>query len=93
MTAPARRNDVTPDGMTRVRAVVHTMAEADGELSRERSLTDLIAKAAMEVEQHVSATRILRTRGLAQRSRASESLQAASGGGGPPKPRTLDVVR
>ena len=57
------------------------------------SKKDLIAKAAVEVEQHASATRSMRMRGLAQRSRASESLTAASGGAGPPVRRILDVVR
>lgn len=93
MSTPARRRDLTADGMTRVRAVVTTMAEADGDSSSERSLKDLIAKAAVEVEQHASATRSMRMRGLAQRSRASESLTAASGGAGPPVRRILDVVR
>lgn len=93
MSQPARRLGVTADGMTRVRAVVSTLAEADGASNAERSLTDLIAKAAVEVEQHAGTTRMMRIRGLAQRGRAQESLKAASSGGASPRPRTLDVVR
>lgn len=93
MSAPARRRDVNADSLRRVRAVVTTMAESALETSAEGKLTDLIAKAASEMEQHASASRIMRARGLAQRSKASESLRAANGGAGPPARRMLDVVR
>lgn len=92
MRAP-RAREVTADGMTRVAAVVASLVESSTAASAEGSLTDLIAKAAQEVEHHASATRILRTRGLAQRGRASESLRAATSGVVAAGPRTLDVVR
>ncbi len=88
-----RAREVTADGMTRVAAVVASLVESSTATNADVSLTDLIAKAAQEVEHHASATRILRTRGLAQRSRASESLQAATSGAVAAGPRKLDVVR
>lgn len=94
MTTPARRGEVTADGMTRVAAVVAAMVASSPDVADSRGeLGDLIAKAAQEVEQHASATRAMRMRGLAQRGRANASLAAASGGSEAPAVRTLDVIR
>jgi hypothetical protein len=91
----ARRLDVTEGGMTRVQAVVASMAETSSTSASDAgaNLTDLIAKAAQEMDHHASATRILRTRGLAQRGRASDSLAAAKRGAVAAVAHKLDVIR
>lgn len=95
MSNPVRRREVTADSMTRVAAVVATLVEASAAApaSAEVPLTDLIAKAAQEVEQHASASRILRTRGVALHKQAGESLKAAPGGASAAAGKKLDVVR
>jgi len=94
VNSPARRREVTADGMTRVAAVVAAMVESSSdEESSSGTLTDLIAKAAQVVEHHAGATRILRTRGLAQRGRANASLMAATRNTDAAPVHKLDVTR
>lgn len=92
---PKRDREVTAGGMTRVAAVVASLAESSlsSEAEAQGNLTDLIAKAAQEMEQHAGATRMYRVRGMAQRGKASVSLTAAKGGAGPADGRKLDVRR
>lgn len=93
MTLPARHREVTADGMTRVAAVVASMVESSRVADADGPLSDLIAKAAQVVENHATTTRILRTRGVAQQSRANESLRVANGGAVAAVVHKLDVTR
>ncbi len=94
MTNPSRHREVTADGMTRVAAVVAAMVESAGaESNAKGQLTDLIAKAAQEVENHAGITRQLRMRGMAQRDKASASLRAATDRDVAAQVHKLDVTR
>jgi len=93
VNTPARRREVTADGMTRVAAVVAAMAESSAGGADGAALTDLIAKAAQEVDRHAGAARMLRVRGLESRGRSPASLKAAHGAAVDAPARTLDVVR
>jgi hypothetical protein len=95
---PARRREVTEDGMTRVAAVVAAMVESSSTAEDARKnvdVTDLIAKAAQVVDKHAGAARMMRARGLAQQRRANASLSPprAPVGDGTTTARRLDVTR
>jgi hypothetical protein len=90
-----RARDVTADGMTRVAAVVAALVESAAATAPDNtvSLTDLIAKAAKEMDHHGTATRAQRNRSLAQREGANESLAAAKRNAVAAPVRKLDIVR
>ena len=94
----ALERGVTAGGMTRVAAVIASMAESALALPAptEHShvpLNDLIAKAAQVVEAHASTAQRMRRRGLAQQGRAHQSSLAATTGHGAMALNKLDVVR